>query len=104
VCDNPRPAKKCGAKPIQNDADAKAEVAKFMDAVGFDAVDCGMLAESWRIRQAARPGRKRKGPGSAKSEHGGHGGTSSRAGCTYPHCSSIAETAVCISAWSDLNE
>jgi 8-hydroxy-5-deazaflavin:NADPH oxidoreductase len=23
-----------------------------MDAVGFDAVDCGTLAESWRIQQA----------------------------------------------------
>jgi hypothetical protein len=41
------------ALPIAgDDAHAKAEVAKFMDAVGFDAVDCGTLAESWRIQQA----------------------------------------------------
>jgi predicted dinucleotide-binding enzyme len=41
------------ALPIAgDDANAKAAVAKFMDAIGFDAVDCGTLAESWRIQQA----------------------------------------------------
>jgi hypothetical protein len=38
------------ALPIAgDDADAQAEVAKFMDAIGYDAVDCGTLAESWRL-------------------------------------------------------
>jgi predicted dinucleotide-binding enzyme len=38
------------ALPIAgDDADAKAEVAKFMDVIGYDAVDCGTLADSWRI-------------------------------------------------------
>jgi predicted dinucleotide-binding enzyme len=38
------------ALPIAGDkADAKAEVAKFMDTIGYDAVDCGTLADSWRI-------------------------------------------------------
>ncbi len=38
------------ALPIAgDDADAKAQVAKFMDAIGYDAVDCGSLAESWRM-------------------------------------------------------
>jgi predicted dinucleotide-binding enzyme len=36
------------ALPIAGD-DAKAEVVKFMHAIGYDAVDCGTLAESWRI-------------------------------------------------------
>jgi 8-hydroxy-5-deazaflavin:NADPH oxidoreductase len=38
------------ALPIAgDDAAAKAEVARFMDAIGYDAVDIGTLAESWRI-------------------------------------------------------
>ena len=31
-----------------DDADAKAVVARFLDAIGYDAVDMGPLAESWR--------------------------------------------------------
>src|SRR5262249_51796932 len=53
----PRPAgdPERWALPIAgDDAQAKADVANFMDAVGFDAVDCGTLADSWRI-QAATP-------------------------------------------------
>lgn len=41
------------ALPVAGDhADAKAAVSQFMDAIGFDAVDCGDLADSWRIQQA----------------------------------------------------
>jgi predicted dinucleotide-binding enzyme len=37
------------ALPISgDDAAAKAEVARFMDAIGYDAVDIGTLADSWR--------------------------------------------------------
>jgi predicted dinucleotide-binding enzyme len=37
------------ALPIAGDnADAKAAVARFMDAIGYEAVDMGPLAESWR--------------------------------------------------------
>ena len=32
-----------------NDADAKATVIRLLDQFGFDAVDAGSLAESWRI-------------------------------------------------------
>ncbi|GMF65082.1 unnamed protein product [Phytophthora lilii] len=40
------------ALPIAGDhAESKAVVAKFMDAIGFDPVDCGSLSESWRIQQ-----------------------------------------------------
>ncbi|KAG7396754.1 hypothetical protein PHYBOEH_001830 [Phytophthora boehmeriae] len=39
------------ALPLAGDnLEAKAEVAKFVDAVGFDAVDCGSLADSWRFQ------------------------------------------------------
>ncbi|HLK39909.1 MAG TPA: NADPH-dependent F420 reductase [Polyangiaceae bacterium] len=34
-----------------NDADAKAVVARMLDQFGFDAVDAGPLAESWRIQR-----------------------------------------------------
>ncbi|KAK1946518.1 Metalloreductase STEAP3 [Phytophthora citrophthora] len=34
-----------------DDADAKAFVMKFVSEIGFDPVDCGTLAESWRIQQ-----------------------------------------------------
>ncbi len=34
-----------------DDADAKAEVAGFLDTLGFDAVDLGPLSESWRIER-----------------------------------------------------
>jgi predicted dinucleotide-binding enzyme len=38
------------ALPIAgDDAAAKAAVARFMDAIGYDAVDIGTIAESWRI-------------------------------------------------------
>lgn len=33
-----------------DDEDAKSVVAAFMDAIGYDAVDIGPLAESWRIQ------------------------------------------------------
>jgi 8-hydroxy-5-deazaflavin:NADPH oxidoreductase len=49
----PRPAgdPERWALPIAGDDGlAKTEVAKFMDVVGFDAVDCGTLADSWRIQ------------------------------------------------------
>jgi 8-hydroxy-5-deazaflavin:NADPH oxidoreductase len=37
------------ALPIAgDDADAKAAVASFLDAIGYDAVDLGALSESWR--------------------------------------------------------
>lgn len=40
------------ALPIAgDDAGAKAVVSSFVSAVGFDPVDCGSLAESWRIQQ-----------------------------------------------------
>jgi hypothetical protein len=32
-----------------DDADAKATVARLIDELGFDVVDAGPLAESWRI-------------------------------------------------------
>ena len=32
-----------------DDAQAKAKVAEFLDAIGYDAVDAGTLAQSWRI-------------------------------------------------------
>ena len=32
-----------------DDADAKAEVARFLDSIGYDAYDAGSLAESWRF-------------------------------------------------------
>jgi 8-hydroxy-5-deazaflavin:NADPH oxidoreductase len=38
-----------------DDADAKAKVAKLIDDYGFDVVDAGPLAESWRY-QPATPG------------------------------------------------
>jgi predicted dinucleotide-binding enzyme len=34
-----------------DDADAKAEVARFLDAIGFDAHDAGPLAEGWRFQR-----------------------------------------------------
>lgn len=38
------------ALPIAgDDAATKAEVARFMDVIGYDAVDIGNLADSWRI-------------------------------------------------------
>ncbi|MFJ3804696.1 NADPH-dependent F420 reductase [Streptomyces sp. NPDC090088] len=39
------------ALPIAaNDDEAKTAVAEFMDKIGFDPVDCGTLADSWRIQ------------------------------------------------------
>ncbi|GLZ81911.1 hypothetical protein Afil01_67180 [Actinorhabdospora filicis] len=40
------------ALPIAGEAGAKAEVARLLDRLGFDAADAGVLAESWR----AEPG------------------------------------------------
>ncbi|MBU3865337.1 NAD(P)-binding domain-containing protein [Streptomyces sp. 4503] len=38
-----------GALPVTgNDAKAKAEVVRFMDALGYDALDVGSLADIWR--------------------------------------------------------
>ncbi len=34
-----------------DDADAKAAVTRFLDTLGFDAVDLGPLSESWRIER-----------------------------------------------------
>ncbi|KAG6613249.1 oxidoreductase [Phytophthora cinnamomi] len=39
------------ALPIAGDSEAKAQVSKFVDAIGFDPVDCGALDESWRFQQ-----------------------------------------------------
>jgi predicted dinucleotide-binding enzyme len=33
-----------------DDADAKATAARFLDDIGYDAVDAGALAESWRFQ------------------------------------------------------
>ena len=41
-----------------DDADAKAAAAEFLDAIGYDAVDVGPLAESWRVE----PGQPAYGP------------------------------------------
>jgi predicted dinucleotide-binding enzyme len=32
-----------------DDAEAKEQVARFMDAIGYDSIDVGPLSESWRI-------------------------------------------------------
>jgi predicted dinucleotide-binding enzyme len=48
----PRPtgAADRSALPIAgDDADAKATVTAFLDAIGYDAVDVGTLADSWRF-------------------------------------------------------
>ncbi|GAA2008791.1 putative dinucleotide-binding enzyme [Nakamurella flavida] len=47
-----------------DDAAAKATVAAFMDAIGYDAVDIGPLSESWRIQ----PGTPGYGPRLTRSE------------------------------------
>jgi hypothetical protein len=50
VSARPRGAADRRALPIAgDDAAAKAEVAGFLDAIGYDAVDVATLAESWRI-------------------------------------------------------
>jgi 8-hydroxy-5-deazaflavin:NADPH oxidoreductase len=57
LANGPRPAddpERWALPIVGDDDDAKAKVAAFMDAVGFDPVDCGRLADSWRI-QAATP-------------------------------------------------
>jgi hypothetical protein len=42
------------ALPIAgDDADAKATVTAFLDALGYDAVDAGPLAEGWRFQPGA---------------------------------------------------
>ena len=49
----PRPAgsPERWALPIAaDDQDAKDMVAEFVERIGFDAVDCGTLADSWRIQ------------------------------------------------------
>lgn len=41
------------ALPIAGDnIEAKKEVSIFMNSIGFDSVDCGSLADSWKIQQA----------------------------------------------------
>lgn len=50
----PRPANspERWALPLAGDnTEAKALVASFISAIGFDPVDCGSLADSWRIQQ-----------------------------------------------------
>jgi predicted dinucleotide-binding enzyme len=47
-----------------DDADAKATVVAFFDAIGFDAVDAGALSEGWRIQ----PGTPGYGPRRNKDE------------------------------------
>ena len=52
---NPRPAGSSErvALPIaDDDAQAKAQVAALVEEIGFDVVDAGSLAESWRIERA----------------------------------------------------
>jgi len=52
----PRPAGSLerSALPIAgDDADAKATVSSFLDAIGYDTVDVGPLAESWRSEPGA---------------------------------------------------
>src|SRR5260221_8929175 len=45
----PRGAADRSALPVAGDDDqAKATVTAFLDSVGYDAVDAGPLAESWR--------------------------------------------------------
>ena len=52
------------ALPIAGDDEkAKAAVAEFLDSIGYDAVDAGSLAESWRRSRVAR----RTGPPTATS-------------------------------------
>jgi predicted dinucleotide-binding enzyme len=49
-----RPGERAGrvALPIAgDDVAAKEQVAAFMDAIGFDAVDAGPLAEGWRFQR-----------------------------------------------------
>src|SRR3954466_947076 len=54
-----------------DDADAKATVTQFLDAIGFDAYDVGPLAEGWRYQRDTaayagvyvRPGDEFPGPG-----------------------------------------
>nr|WP_062338051.1 NAD(P)-binding domain-containing protein [Herbidospora sakaeratensis] len=48
----PRPAGAAdrSALAIAGDADAKAQVAAFLDAIGYDAVDAGTLADGWRYQ------------------------------------------------------
>ena len=41
-----------------DDAEAKRTATKFLDAIGYDAVDVGPLAESWRVE----PGQPAYGP------------------------------------------
>ncbi len=41
-----------------DDAQAKRAVTEFLDAIGYDAVDVGPLAESWRVQ----PGQPAYGP------------------------------------------
>ncbi|MBT2649153.1 hypothetical protein J7E52_21005 [Bacillus sp. ISL-34] len=38
------------ALPITgDDTEAKAKVAEFTNQIGYDAVDCGTLADSWKV-------------------------------------------------------
>src|SRR2546430_2202435 len=51
-----RPPARCAGpqRPIAgDDADAKATVAAFLDAIGYDTVDVEPLAESWRFEPGA---------------------------------------------------
>jgi predicted dinucleotide-binding enzyme len=48
----PKGAKDRSALPlVGDDADAKRQVAAFLDAIGFDAIDVGPLREGWRFER-----------------------------------------------------
>jgi predicted dinucleotide-binding enzyme len=44
------------ALPIAgDDLEAKASVTELLDALGYDVVDAGSLAEGWRFQRGSRP-------------------------------------------------
>jgi len=54
IAEDAKPAGAPGRRALivaGDDADAKATVAAFIDAIGFDAVDIGALSEGWRIQR-----------------------------------------------------
>jgi predicted dinucleotide-binding enzyme len=54
ITEDARPAgdpQRRGLAIAGDDADAKATVATLLDAYGFDAVDAGTLADSWRFQR-----------------------------------------------------
>ena len=64
--------------PIAGDSAAgKRAVTRFLESIGYDALDYGPLAESWRqsqaacVRHAVRPGRRREGHARPQRRHPG---------------------------------